>query len=141
MSTVNIDPEAPFSTKTYRESMNAIQKVIAYIGIGLMWLGMLELAWSQAWLQLIGFLPLWFLFTKFFGVPIIIALLRTRRITRILNFKRKLLIQVGFLFVISFVLGWAGYLIHGLGPLFVLGGITSGLSMPMNYLLADVKTP
>ena len=130
---------APLSIEEYGKAMNGFQKALAYSGQFLMYIGVFRLIGLQAWPQLIGLIPLWFLVTKFFGIPQVIALLRTRKHARVTGLKRKLLIQIVWLSLIYLILLNTGYLGYGMGAFFILGSITSGFSMPMNYLLADVK--
>ena len=123
----------------YGQAMTGIQKILALTGILTMYVGLFELFKLQAWPQLIGFLPLWFVITKFIGIPQIIALIRTRRNTRLFGLKRKLLIQLFWLYLVNLLLTKTGYLGYNLGAFFLIGGITSGFSMPMSHLLAETR--
>jgi hypothetical protein len=123
----------------YGQAMTGIQKILALTSILIMYLGLFELVKLQAWPQLIGFIPLWFLITKFIGIPQIIALLRTRRHIRLIGLKRKLLIQLFWLYLVNLLLNKTGYIGYDLGAFFLIGGITAGFSMPMSHLLAETK--
>ncbi len=130
---------APLSIEEYGKAMNGFQKTLAYAGQIIMYVGVFHLIGLQVWPQLIGFIPLWVLFTKFFGISQVIALLRTRKYSRVTGLKRKLLIQIVWLFLTYVILLNTGYWRNGMGTFFVLGSIASGFSMPMNYLLSDVN--
>ena len=123
----------------YSQAMNGIQRILALTGSLTIYVGLFELVKLQAWAQLISFIPLWIIITKFIGSPQIITLLRKRRNTRLIGLKRKLLIQLFWLYLVNILLNKTGYLEHDLGAFFLIGGITSGFSMPMSHLLAETR--
>ena len=127
------------STEAYGKAMTGVQKVLAMATIPLMYLCLFALFKAGAWLHLITFIPLWFIFTKFIGVAPFVALLRARRHTRIHNFKRKLALQFCFWWLINIFLWGAGYEGHYtyIGALVEIGALCSGFSIPMSYILPE----
>ena len=90
---------------------------------------------SYGWVFLLAFLPLWFLFGYFLGIPTIINVLRTRSTFSAGAFIGALGIHGCLYLLLVLLLGKIG--MKGMESFFLIGGVVNAFSMPLGSLLQE----
>lgn len=104
-----------------------------YVGLMLWTWGLIATVKSPGWAYLLAFIPLYFLFTFFLGVPAAINILRIRR-----TFD-KVPLRVGVQLVLAALMA---IILNAIGmkefiAFFVVSGVVNAFAMPKAFLIQE----